>query len=178
MRKLKEDVKQEEERILFLDKFEKNEITEEETEAELQRLQAEVERRGSNASQGQLPHGSGGRHSWAVWDWKKRCLLSSFCAGCSSRANATKRRRAQESSDRAGAVEPLQRLLVLILLGFQMQEVKAEPQETLKKIPGFRKSSLSETPGGSRKPMEDDSNLQKQAKRRKEKQPGWGPQCS
>ena len=61
MRKLKEDVKQEEERILFLDKFEKNEITEEETEAELQRLQAEVERRGSNASQGQLPHGSGGR---------------------------------------------------------------------------------------------------------------------
>ena len=54
--------------------------------------------------------------------------------------------------------EALVRLLVL------MQGVQAEP----------RKRSLSESPGGRRKPMEDDSNLLCQARRRKEKRPGEG----
>ena len=73
-------------------------------------------------------------------------------------------------------MKALQRLLVLILLGFQMQGVKAEPHEILK-FQGFEKDHcLNHRAEGSRKPMEDDSNLQFQAGGRKEKQPGEGPE--
>ena len=53
MRKLKEDVKQKEERKLFLsDEVGKNDRTEAEMKASLQSLQAGEETRGSSASQG------------------------------------------------------------------------------------------------------------------------------
>ena len=52
MRKLREDVKQKEEHILFLpDKVEKNRMADADTAAELQGSQAGEERGGSNASQ-------------------------------------------------------------------------------------------------------------------------------
>ena len=68
----------------------------------------------------------------------------------------------------------LQRMFVAQTLPQQMQGVKAEPQETLK-FQDFEKRSLSESRGGSRKPMEDDSNLWYQTGKRKKKQPGEGP---
>ena len=62
MRKLRDDVKQKEERIFFLsDKVEKNKMADAEMAGELQGLQAGEERRGSNASQtgdGLRPYGS------------------------------------------------------------------------------------------------------------------------
>ena len=52
VRKLRDEVKQKEERILFLpDKVEKNRIADADMAAELQVLQSGEERRGSNASQ-------------------------------------------------------------------------------------------------------------------------------
>ena len=51
MRNIREDIIQKEDMLLLSDKFAKNEMTEAEMEAELQGLQAEEERRGSNASQ-------------------------------------------------------------------------------------------------------------------------------
>ena len=130
MRKLKEDVKQKEERILFLsDKVENNERT----EAELQSLQAGKERRGSNASRGQLLHGSGGRAVGYCGSGKSDVLFRAFADapqnGWRLRPLLSKCQEKKKESRGiqrpGGAVKALQRLLVLILFGFQMQGVKA-----------------------------------------------------
>ena len=79
--------------------------------------------------------------SWALWERNKRCIISSFCLGWSTEclrlrhplSKCQEKKKESRGIQRpGGAVKALQRLLVLILLGFQMQRLKAEPQETSK----------------------------------------------
>ena len=77
--------------------------------------------------------------SWALWDRQGRCIISRICAGCSTECSRLRPHRSkfqQKKKDSRGIQRPkgvmkaFQQLLVLILLGFQRQGVKSEPQET------------------------------------------------
>ena len=146
--------------------------TEAEMEAELQSLQAGEERRASNASQGVgcCIVWKEWRSSWAFWERKKAMYHSDYLRGMLHRMvdaqtppeQVPGKEEEEEQRNRAfgrgGDEEAFQRLLVLILFGFQMQGVKAEHQEA-SAHPFFEKRWLFESPAGNRKPMEDDSNL-------------------
>ena len=115
----------------------------------------------------------------------KHCFVSSLGTECSTECLTLRpllskcqerRRRAKESSDwvSSGGL-PATPCVDLVRLPDACSEGGASGNL---KTPGFRKRSLSESPGGSRKPMEDDSNFSFQAKRRQEKQSGEGPRYS
>ena len=119
-----------------------------------------------------------------IWQRKKRCIISSFCAGCSTECLRfrpflskcqEKKKDSSGIQQPGGAVKALQRLFVLILLGFHMQGVKAEPQETLK-FQDFEKDRClnHRAEVGSRRRMTQTCSIRQEEEERKsqERDPG------
>ena len=142
MRKLQEELKQNEERVLFLsNKFDKNKMQDAEMAAELQSLQAGEERRGSNASQ--TGDGCLWKHLIALGANGIETFVQRLQRGngsgtsrCQEKKEKKQRRRARARqgqsaigvvSVRRGAMKALQRVVwSLIFLGFGLHLVKAE----------------------------------------------------